>query len=142
MPNTPLGRALVDDFNAATQTELADSLALRLLTQVAELIDQGEDGDCYTQSAKLMQRLIDDPSATPSARLLNELEQAQCSFFEFAMAVARQHRDYFASIEPLSAERSAEFTREARDSLARQYEIETTDSISLDEYLAQYFGTD
>ena len=115
---------------------------LQKVTGIAELIDQGEGGDSYTQAVHMMQHLVDDPSATPSAQLLDELVSAQCSFFEYALSVAQSHRDYFASITPLSAARREEFEKEALRSITQQQSIEASDEISLDEYLANYFSSD
>ena len=80
--------------------------------------------------------------ATPSARLLDELQTAQCGFFDYAIEVARGHRDYFASITPLSSEKLNAFEREASLSIEKQLEIEARDDISLDEYLSNYFTSD
>lgn len=109
---------------------------------IAGLIDRGEGGDSYTQAVHLMQSMIDEPDLTPSARVLRELREADCGFFDFAFSVANDHRDYFASIAPLSNERNSEFAREVADSIRRQSEIEASDTIGLDEYLAGYFGPD
>ena len=108
---------------------------------IAELIDASEGGDSYVAATRLMQSLVRDPDLTPSARILAELGSANSSFFEFAMGVARGHRDYFASIAPLSDERNELLDREARESLQRQAEIEANDTISLDEYLEDYFSS-
>ena len=108
---------------------------------IAELIDASEGGDSYSAATRLMQTVVAEPELTPSARILGELRSADCSFFEFAMSVARGHRDYFASIEPLSAERNELLAREASESLQRQAEIEASDTISLDEYLQGYFSS-
>jgi glutamate--cysteine ligase len=108
---------------------------------VAELIDQADGGDSYAQSVRLMRELVDETMATPSARLLEELRQADCSFFDYAIAVARSHQDYFSSITPLSAAREDEFKREAVRSAQQQRQIEAGDDISFDEYLANYFSS-
>jgi len=108
---------------------------------VAETIDLYEGSSSYAEATQLMQSLIDDPDATPSARLLDELRAAECSFFELAMSIANGHRDYFAAITPLSAENQAKFERVASESIARQQEIEGSDTLSLDEYLAKYFSS-
>ena len=107
---------------------------------IAELIDASDGGDSYSAASRLMKSVVQDPDLTPSARILAELRSADCSFFEFAMATARGHRDYFASIAPLSEERNELLVREAAESLQRQAEIEGADTISLDEYLAVYFS--
>ena len=115
---------------------------LHKVAAVAELIDAAEGGDSYTQTVRLMRELVKDPAATPSARLLEELTIANCSFFDYALSVARGHRDYFASITPLSDDRNDEFEREAAHSIEQQRDIEMSDAISLDEYLTNYFNSD
>ena len=108
---------------------------------VAEVIDRHAANDCYTDSVRLMQKLVDDPDVTPSARVLLELEETRSSFFEYALALSKSHSEYFASIAPLDSTRNAVFEKEAADSLARQQEIEAADDISLDEYLQRYFSS-
>ena len=65
--------------------------------------------------------------------------EADCSFFEYVLSVARKHRDYFAATEPLSEARHREFEKEVSESIVRQREVEQGDAISFDEYLANYF---
>ena len=110
--------------------------------RVAETIDRQEGSDSYVEASQLMRSMVDDPEATPSARLLAELRAQGCSYFELAMSIANGHRDYFAAITPLSAESQARFEQEASESIARQQEIEASDTITLDEYLATYFSAD
>jgi glutamate--cysteine ligase len=106
---------------------------------VAELIDRGDGNDDYARAIDAQAALVDDPEATPSARLLQELRERNCGFFALAMQAAQGHKDYFRSITPLPAERLAHFAEEAEESLRRQEEIEHADSVSLDEYLENYF---
>ena len=107
---------------------------------VAELIDRGGDGNDYAQAVDAQIGLIDNPDGTPSARLLAELRERDCGFFAFAMQAARGHKEYFRSINALPAERLAHFVEEAEGSLRRQAEIEDADTISLDQYLENYFS--
>ncbi len=107
---------------------------------VAEVIDRHETNQSYADSVRLMQKLVDDPDETPSARVLADLEETQTSFFEFALGLAKSHSDYFASITPLDEARRAVFEKEATDSLTRQQAIEAADSVGLDEYLQRYFS--
>jgi glutamate--cysteine ligase len=110
--------------------------------QVAAAIDRSEGENCYVQAVSGLAALIDDADKTPSARLLNELHQRGDSFFEYAISMARSHRDYFASITPLSEQRHEEFLQEAKLSLERQHEIEAADLISFEEYLAHYYANE
>jgi len=101
------------------------------VTAVAELVDRADGSDCYTHAVQIQRNLVSEPMATPSARLLEELKAAQCGFFDYAIEVSRGHRDYFASITPLSSDRLKEFEREASRSIEEQLEIEARDNISL-----------
>jgi glutamate--cysteine ligase len=108
---------------------------------IAECIDRQEGCASYAEAVGMMQGLVANPDETPSARVLEKLRSENCSFFEFALSLAEGNRDYFAAITPLSDARQAQFTREASESIVRQTAIETSDSISLDEYLATYFSS-
>ena len=108
---------------------------------VAELIDKGEEHGVYAQSVDAQMQLVSDSELTPSARLLTELKDGPASFFEFALACASGHKQYFADLTALSAERQQEFSNEAAESLRRQGDIEAADAIRLEEYLERWFGT-
>jgi len=136
-PDFRLHRGGAEVVLATWANEILDKV-----TAVAELIDQAEDSGCYSHAVQLQRDLVREPMATPSARLLEELKTAKCGFFDYAIEVARGHRDYFASITPLSSERQNEFEREASRSIEQQLETEASDDTSLDEYLANYFNSD
>jgi glutamate--cysteine ligase len=107
---------------------------------VAGEIDRHDHNDSYTAAVRVMQELVDAPDATPSARIIAELEKSNSGFFDFAYSMARNHRDYFASIAEPDDESSKELRREAVESLKRQAEVEASDTLTLDEYLANYFA--
>jgi glutamate--cysteine ligase len=106
---------------------------------VAEVIDQQEGNGSYVEAVRLMQELVANVEATPSARVLADLEETKSSFFAYSLSLARRHSDYFSAIASLDEARKREFEREAVDSIRRQREIEAADNISLDEYLQRYF---
>ena len=112
------------------------------VSAVAELVDRCEGDGSYKDAVMLMTGLVEEPDRTPSARLLQELREADCSFFEFALKVARGHKDYFQSIARMPEERARELEGEARQSVQRQHDIEAADSIDFEEYLARYFASD
>jgi len=107
---------------------------------VAETIDAHDDSDSYASAVQSMRILVETPESTPSARVLADMQLADSSFFRFGLSMAESHRDYFASIAALDDAKNAKFMREAEASLQRQQDIETSDSISLDEYLKCYFS--
>jgi glutamate--cysteine ligase len=108
---------------------------------IAECLDRHDGSDRYVQSVRMMQVLVADPEETPSARVMQKLRDEKLGFFELALSMAKVHRDYFAAITPLSEERQQQFQREASESIVRQQQIENSDSIGLDEYLATYFSS-
>lgn len=107
---------------------------------IAEMIDAGEGGDSYAQSLKVQSELIENPEATPSARVLDELRQADIGFYHFAMECAVGHKDYFRDLTPLSDDRLKVYQDEATNSIQRQREIEAADEISFDAYLERYYS--
>ena len=106
---------------------------------VAAVLDQHDDNDSYTAAVTQLRKLLDDPDATPSARIIAELQQSDSGFFAYALAMARSHKEYFDAIAKPNDAVNAEYHQEALDSLKRQADIEAQDSISLDEYLENYF---
>ena len=78
-----------EELLTSWSTEILDDV-----TVIAGCIDAIEGGDSYTQAVAVLYKLIEDPSATPSARLLHELQESGSSFFDYAISIARGHRDY------------------------------------------------
>ena len=112
------------------------------VADVAAVIDEHDDNDSYAQAVAALKEYVDNPEATPSARIVDELRQSGQGFFAMAFEASKRHRDYFASITSLNSKAQAEFRQEASASLERQAAIEAADRISLDEYLERYFASD
>ena len=107
---------------------------------IAEMLDSGDGGDAYVQAVDAQAALVEQPDATPSARVLQDMRDNGTGFYHFAMERAVGHKDYFASLTPLEGDRLSTYVDEAADSLNRQSEIEASDKISFDEYLKQYYS--
>jgi glutamate--cysteine ligase len=134
-PSFKLGR----EGKSASLSDWAAEI-LHDVRKVAELIDEGDGQDAYVHAVDSQLSLVAEPDLTPSGRILTELRSDDLSFFEFALACAEGHKQYFADLVPLAKKRGQEFTAEAADSLRRQKDIEASDSISLDEYLEEWFA--
>ena len=115
---------------------------IRDVRAIAEIIDRGEGGNDYGQAVDAQAELVQNPEATPSARILEELRQGETAFYHFAMASARGHKQYFSEIEPLEGDRLRVYEDEARISIERQKAIENSDEISFEEYLSNYYSQD
>ena len=130
---------LLRDGNTVALHSWADEILEKVLA-IAECLDRHDGAERYVHAVRMMQALVADPEETPSAKVLQKLRDEKCSFFDLTLASAQRHRDYFAAITPLSEGRRQQFLLEASESIVRQQQIEASDSISLDEYLATYFS--
>jgi glutamate--cysteine ligase len=130
----PLGE---EETREAGRLRVWASEIVTKVSAIAEMIDNQDGDDSYAAAVRLQQKVIDDPEATLSARIVAELEKTGSSFFEFALGMARCHSDY--SIAPLRESQATLLANEAAESVQRQKDIEAADEISLDEYLQRYF---
>ncbi len=117
----------------AWANELLDSM-----TPIAELFDQAHQSKEYTQALAAQQEKVANPELTASARILDTLEKERQSFFEFAMERAREHQAYFLA-EPTPPQKEQELKALAEKSLAEQAQIEASDDISFETFLANYY---
>jgi glutamate--cysteine ligase len=129
---------LLRDGEAVTVREWATEILENVLA-VAETIDGQCTGQSYADAVRSLRTYVDHPQSTMSARILNELEATGSSFFEFALGMAKCHRDYFASITPLRGAQEERFVEEAAGSVQRQKAVEAADEIEFDAYLESYF---
>ncbi len=111
---------------------------LTQMQPIAELFDRTHGGNNYSDALARQQEKVDNPDATPSARILDKLENRQQSFFQFAMNQALAHRDHF-----LSRQRCDDTNRRleqlAAHSLTEQRHWEDAETQSFEDYLADYF---
>jgi glutamate--cysteine ligase len=117
--------------------------ALELLDEmrgICEMLDHGERDRPYIAALEVQSAKVYDAALTPAARTLKELQGSGESFFEFALRMSQVHKSYFLDLYPPNEQQLAAFQQEAAASLERQAEIERTDSISFDQYLAQYLA--
>lgn len=116
----------------------ADKLLVEM-RPVAELLNKAFAGDAYTNSLSEQMAKVADPELTPSARILREMREQELPFFRLAMAYSERWGDYFRN-RPLSPEIKAAFEQETVRSLAAQQEIETSEDISFEQFLDNFFN--
>lgn len=108
---------------------------------ICELLDMEKYGGpgLYAESLARQRDVARDPDRTPSARMLREMRANRETFYEFALRMSQQHRQYFASRQ-LSADRLDFFRNEATNSLRKQRELEESDNQTFEEFLRGYFA--
>jgi glutamate--cysteine ligase len=109
------------------------------LRPICEMLDESGD-EAYVEALDAQMSAIRDAGLTPSARLLDALADSGQSFADFGLTLAAGYRDYFAGLAPEFNTHQQLFAAESIDSLARQAQIEAADTLSLDEYLADYYA--
>ncbi len=112
----------------------------RQLAPICGLLDGDDPARSYSAALELQAAKIEDPALTPSARILDEMHREGESFFQFALRMSRQHRDYFAALPPMSPARHAEFTAEVARSLEVQTAMEAATTDPFETFLARYFA--
>lgn len=109
------------------------------LQTIAEMIDTQNNTEDYQNALKIEQVKLDNPAHTPSAKIVEELNSANISFYQLAMKYSLANREHFTSLQ-LSSNTAANYTRMATESLKKQKEIEATDSsIDFEKYLEDYY---
>ena len=125
------------DGSSQTLTEEGSRLLDDLVT-LATLLD-GTESTAYKDALHHQRSKFSNPENTPSARTLRMMEEHDGSFFEFAMAQSIEHEKFFRRY-PLTPADMVGFDTIAAESIAQQKDIEGSDEISFDDFLANYFA--
>ncbi len=108
-------------------------------TPIAEALDAANATAGHVDALETQRDKVADASRTPSARILAELVDADLPFFELALALSNQHAVALRGM-PLSEHERARFEASVAASHAEQAAIEAADSMSFDEFLADYLN--
>jgi glutamate--cysteine ligase len=109
------------------------------LLEVAALLDENSESENFTNAIKHYMPRVENPDETPSARMLAEMREKNEGFFHFALRKSQEHNQYFKSLQ-LSEERNHFFKNLSKESLENQALLEAKDTMSFDEFLANYFS--
>lgn len=132
---------LVDTEGERTFKDWGSDL-LSAMQSVAESLDQAYETTSaetlHADALSLMGHRLNDPEATPSAKLLAEMRENNETYFAMAMRKTLDHRDYFLDT-PIDDTGLAKYQDLAAQSHHRQAAMEAADSLSFDEFLADYW---
>ena len=109
------------------------------LNQVAQLLDRTYGRVQYQITLQAEREKLLDPDKTLSARLLDHLLRYDIDNGAFGRELAEKYRQQLRS-EQLTFWDGAYFADEAHASLVKQAELEATDHLSFDEFLASYLA--
>jgi len=105
-------------------------------------LDDAHGGRAHRDALAAAGTALEDPSATPSARILREMERDyDGSYLDFVRAHSARYRSGVLK-SPLSAEVKARYERIAEDSLAEQRETEASDTVPFETFRTEYLTQD
>lgn len=107
------------------------------VTQYAALYDAALGGTAYVAAVEQQRAKLLDPDLTPSARLLADLRASGQSFHDYTLAQSQRHADTLRA-EALPAATAQAYADAVQDSLAQQQQIEQSDTVDFDTYVARY----
>jgi glutamate--cysteine ligase len=105
---------------------------------VASLLDRANYCENYFSSVKSQIASVFDPDLTPSARMLAEMRENNEGFFHHAQRMSKHHYHYYKT-HALSESKIRFFEDIAKESIEKQHQIESEDSVGFDEFLQNYF---
>lgn len=111
---------------------------LEAMRPVAELLDSVHNENCYTDCLDSQTQLAWNPELTPSARMLQEMQDNQETFFGFAQRKSQEHREFFMQRQ-LDVEFENQLKQLAVDSIKQQKILENSEQQDFDSFLADYF---
>jgi glutamate--cysteine ligase len=109
---------------------------------IAAAVDAALGGHAYRESHAHQAAVLRDPSLTPSARVLIEMQRShQGSYTDFITSLSRKHRATLMARE-FPREEEERFARLAAESLDKQKRIEAGDSLPFEEYRKKYLAVE
>ncbi|MFK7816058.1 MAG: glutamate--cysteine ligase [Gammaproteobacteria bacterium] len=112
---------------------------LNEMQDVCAILDQQNNTKKYTEALQQQLAAINDPSLTPSARVLQDMQDNQECFFEFSNRISKQHEKQLRN-NTLTEKDMAFFQKHVRQSVEKQRQIEESDTQSFDVFLENYFS--
>ncbi len=132
------GLTLIDDDGDERELVHWGEQLIDGIERLAELLDNAHDSSQYRESCASQRAKLRNPALTPSARIVDAIEQRDGSFFDYALRQSREHDRNFreGQLTPAQLRRFAELRF---DSLEQQTAIEARDEGSFDDYLARFY---
>ena len=111
---------------------------LERMSEVASWYDLAQDNAAYAQVVEQAQNQVNDPELTLSARVLEEMQSNQWTFWQFAQQYSRRwHVEHLAGTLPEDVAQM--MVNDAEQSILRQRELESQSDTSFDDYLAHFY---
>jgi len=115
---------------------------LRECQAVASCLDSELGGAAHSEAVEEALKLAEDPSLTPSARVLHAMARNHDnSFIRFVLIESTLHKGTLRGLE-LTKEVREKFARLADESLVKQRELEAADDVDFETFRQRYLAHD
>ncbi|MEE4244014.1 MAG: glutamate--cysteine ligase [Kangiellaceae bacterium] len=105
----------------------------------ANILDQAYQTDEFSSALECLNPLITNPELSLSGQIVMTIEKRNDGFFQYAYALSKRYGKELRS-NPLDEQDYQTFADEARDSIDKQQQLEASEEISFEQFLANYFA--
>ncbi len=136
------GLTLEHHENGKLKTLKAKDWAIDLLQnmeEVAKLLDASQNTDAHQKSLQTQRDKVLDSQLTPSAKILNTLQDNQQSFGAYALDLSKQHQQTLLHPK-LSESTMIRMDQMSEESLAEQAAIEEASTENFEQFLKNYYS--
>jgi len=120
-------------------TEWGSELVEQIMA-VAEALDNNSGDRLYQDACEQQLALFMDAEKTPSAKILNIMDEQQLGFYHFSKKMSDQHHEYFNQLQTSDDKRHF-YQQAATDSLQKQKKLEADDQLNFSQFLQQYLAS-
>jgi len=106
----------------------------------AAILDEVNKTKSYSKANAAQLAKVHDPELTPSAKVLAKMRAENLSFCTLTMQQSTEHEAYFKA-QKIAPEALEMLRQSSKKSIEKQAEIEASDTLSFDEYLANWNAT-
>jgi len=121
--------------------ESLEKIAGEILNDIAPFAKMLDEVYSITEHSDVIKNLtnqLKDLDKTFSGRIVKAIEENKKGFYPYAKMLSQKHKKEFIE-NPLSPERLAYYQRVAKESHDKKAEIEASDDLSFEEFLASYY---
>ncbi|GAA5315875.1 MAG: glutamate--cysteine ligase [Candidatus Pelagadaptatus aseana] len=112
---------------------------LREMGAVAKILDRSYSTSRYSEAVKAQLPKLQDASLTPSARMLEDMQREDKTFFRLMMDLSQEQAATYQA-KPLAAGLEAQMAQQAEDSLQAQSQLESESQPPFADYLKNYYA--
>ncbi len=113
---------------------------LQAMQPICDILDGNDNDKPYSLALNIQQSLVDDSNKTPSAKILQAMQQQSKVFGCLSLDISKKHQRYFNSLPSLEAAFIKHHQQMIKRSHKAQSQLEKDDELTFDTFLKRYFN--